>query len=244
MDWDDNNVHHDVKKATTDEKVNEKVKKKVVIDENNEVRPITAEENRERSQARQNFESTGWPWTVAAVFFLIGFIFNTVSYGTPFWLQLDNGAGGVLHIGIWSACVDSISDCTFRKEITGCLNSVRVFGGVGVLSGVTVVILLVLYINKPESRRCLGLSTVILCFISALAIQIATAIFGRSIGCYDIQTSSTGSTVVWNWALAFAFVSVLVTIATGLVFMIIELRLISRQTGRKRPWNGSGMVIT
>lgn len=60
-----------------------------------------------------------------------------------------------------------ISTTIWKSTIfTDCLNAVRVFGGIGVVSGFVVTCLLFIFVKKPDSRRCLALSSVTLCFVS------------------------------------------------------------------------------
>ncbi|XP_045166279.2 uncharacterized protein LOC123529815 [Mercenaria mercenaria] len=254
MDFLEENSENAAKKMTdekvTDEKVtnekvtNEKVKKKVVIDDNDKIRTIESQKSKEKGQFRQNFEATEWPWRLSVTCFLIGFLFQVLSYGTPYWLAVEDGTGNdVMHIGIWSACF-SISNCTFRNETSDCVNSVRVFGGFGVVCGLVVTILLVIHVKQPDNRRCLALSCVTLCFISALTTQMSTAIFGRTVGCFFADDLALTSEPRWTWSLALAFTSIILTVASGLVFLILELRHISRQNKRRRAWNRRGITIT
>jgi hypothetical protein len=112
-------VSENESKNGKEEKVaDDKVKKKVVIDENNQVKTIEARESKEKGQLRQNFETTDWLWRISVISFLIGYLFQVLSYGTPYWLAVTDATGDVMAIGIWSSC-QSISSCTFRNEATG-----------------------------------------------------------------------------------------------------------------------------
>ncbi|XP_060557314.1 uncharacterized protein LOC132717772 [Ruditapes philippinarum] len=233
-------VSENESKNGKEEKVaDDKVKKKVVIDENNQVKTIEARESKEKGQLRQNFETTDWLWRISVISFLIGYLFQVLSYGTPYWLAVTDATGDVMAIGIWSSC-QSISSCTFRNEATDCVNSVRIFGGVGVICGLVVTILLYMHIKKPDSKRCLGISCVTLSFISALSTQISTAIFGRTIGC----SMPTLEEYSWTWSLALAITAIILTVASGLMFLIIVFKDISRQNYKGRIWRRRGVNIT
>ncbi|KAH3752769.1 uncharacterized protein LOC127847840 [Dreissena polymorpha] len=225
-------------------------KKKVTIDNNNDIKFINVENEDEPSNKRgtfiTNLEITGWPWRIAGCVFLIGVLFHVISFGTPDWMITLNANGDdVMHVGIWTSCV-LISTCEFRSETTVCLNATRTFGGIGVVCCLVVVLLLICYIynyNLPR-RRCINVAVVTNCFVAALATQIATATFWRSGACnYNDATGYV--TTRWAWSIALSFTSVLLLVAAGLAFLVIELIAISRETARGgQPWKGRGCHIT
>ncbi|KAL4226178.1 hypothetical protein ACF0H5_014164 [Mactra antiquata] len=228
----------------------EKAKKKVVIDENNQIRHIEntnyekqEKQEKQKSQFRQNMETTEWPWRIACVCFCLGLMFHIISYGTPYWIEIQVASGDAMHAGIWSTCVDG-SGCSFRNSTTVCYNAVRGFGGIGVLFGIVTLFLLYYHSQYLKNRRHLGLVAAGFSFGSALSIQIAAGAFGQSLGC-NADESGTATGISWGWSLALAFVSVIMIVGSGLAFLILELRGISRDSGgRKRPWNGRGVIVT
>lgn len=114
----------EVVETVKDEKAEkeEKPKKKVVIDENKQVRQIENtridKQNKPKSQIRQNIETTTWPWRISCLSFILGFIFHVISYGTPHWIIIDIPPDGEMRAGFWGACVEG-SGCSFRNATTG-----------------------------------------------------------------------------------------------------------------------------
>ncbi|WAR16862.1 hypothetical protein MAR_031456 [Mya arenaria] len=98
----------------------DKVKKRVTIDDKNDIKFINVENEKEepkqKSEFIRNLELIGWPWKISGTVFLIGLLFHVIAFGTPDWLNTFDASGNdVMHVGIWSACV-LISNCTFRSE--------------------------------------------------------------------------------------------------------------------------------
>ncbi|WAR16823.1 hypothetical protein MAR_031417 [Mya arenaria] len=225
----------------------EKVKKRVTIDDKNDIKFINVENEKEepkqKSEFIRNLELIGWPWKISGTVFLIGLLFHVIAFGTPDWLNTFDASGNdVMHVGIWSACV-LISNCTFRSETSTCLNAVRTFGGLGVVCCLVVLVLLVCYIRNEAGRRGISRGVVANCFVAALAIQIESSLFWRSGACaYSDITGAT--TKQWAWSIALSFVSVVLILAAGLSFLAIELISISREKNKARPWKGKGFNIT
>ena len=106
------------KKGSEETVMDNKVKKKVVINENDQVKTIESRNSKEKGQLQQNFETTDWLWRISVISFLIGYLFQVISYGAPYWLAVVDANDDVTTIGIWSSC-QSISSCKFRNESTG-----------------------------------------------------------------------------------------------------------------------------
>lgn len=97
----------------------EKVKKKVVINDSGQKQGTKSQGNSTKGLFRKKIAETSWPWRISVISFLIGYLFQVLSYGSPYWLAVLDATGeDVMHIGIWSACF-TISNCTYREEISG-----------------------------------------------------------------------------------------------------------------------------
>ena len=93
-------------------------KKRVVIDE----KSLKRDRGSEKSEFRRKFETTRFWWKLASTVFLVGFVFQVLSFSTPYWLAFDDVKGDVRYIGLWSTCNGtSISGCIVRNDTTGIL---------------------------------------------------------------------------------------------------------------------------